>query len=282
MALIQRDPESHKGSHGAVGVLGGARGTVGAALLAARSALMSGAGKVFIVRPDHDDHFIVDPIYPEIMVIDVAQSESKPISCWVVGPGLGTDAKTLSILSKVFAKPAALVIDADALHLMAEEPTLARACQRRAAGGQSTIVTPHPLEAAHLLGVSVEDIQSNRAQSAQEIARRLNAICVLKGHQTLIASPEGELTINTTGNPLLATAGTGDVLAGLIGALLAQGLSAPQSAIEAVKIHGLAADRLRNTWGGEIGLAAGELIPVIRQLINQTAAVQSIRSPSLG
>jgi hydroxyethylthiazole kinase-like uncharacterized protein yjeF len=269
MALIQRDPDSHKGSHGAVGVLGGSPGTVGAAILCARSALMSGAGKVFIIRPDHDEHFIVDPLYPEIMVLDVVQSESRPIHVWVAGPGLGTDAKTLPVLSKIYSMPAALVIDADALNLMAEEPSLVRACQRRASHRQSTIVTPHPGEAAHLLGTTPEAIQGDRSHAAREIARRLNAICVLKGRQTLIANPAGDIVTNSTGNPLLATAGTGDVLAGLIGALLAQGLGPQQSAIDAVRLHGLAADTLRDEWGGEIGLAAGELIPVIRSLINR-------------
>lgn len=269
MALIQRDPDSHKGSHGAVGVLGGARGTVGAAILCARSALMSGAGKVFIIRPDHHDDFIVDPLYPEIMVMDVVQSESRPIHVWVVGPGLGTDTKTLPVLSKIYSMSARLVIDADALNLMAEEPSLARACQRRASNQRSTIVTPHPGEAAQLLGTTSEAIQADRSHAAREIARKLDAICVLKGPHTLIANPAGEIVTNSTGNPLLATAGTGDVLAGLIGALLAQGLDPQQSAINAVRLHGLAADTLRDAWGGEIGLAAGELIPVIRSLINR-------------
>ena len=269
MALIQRDPDSHKGSHGAVGVLGGALGTVGAAMLCARSALMSGAGKVFIIRPDHNENFIVDPFYPEIMVIDLVQSESKPINVWVVGPGLGTDAKTLSVLSKVYSMSAGLVIDADALNLMAEEPALTRACQRRASNQRSTIVTPHPGEAAHLLGTTSEAIQADRSQAAREIARKLNAICVLKGRHTRIANPAGDVVTNSTGNPLLATAGTGDVLAGLIGALMAQGLDPEQSAIDAVRLHGLAADTLRDAWGGTIGLAAGELIPVIRSLINR-------------
>lgn len=265
MPLLSRTADSNKGDHGALGIVGGSTGMVGAAFLAARSALYSGTGRVYVVRPSLQDHYVLDPMAPEIMVIDAAQSKQKPITAWVIGPGLGASDAAHQLVFDLLNRSQPMVIDADGLNLMAEDPALGRQCARRAS---PTIITPHPGEAARLLAVSVGDIQSQRSAHAQQLAKQFNAIAVLKGHQTVIASPAGEMVINRSGNAALASAGTGDVLAGLIGALIAQGVTAQRAAIEGARIHGMAAERLTEALGGMIGITASELIVEIRRLIN--------------
>lgn len=267
MPLLLRKADSNKGDHGALGIVGGGPGMVGAAFLAARSALYSGTGRVYVVRPSLQDHYVLDPLAPEVMVIDASQSKHKPINAWVIGPGLGTSDAAHQLIADVLSRSQPMVIDADGLNLMAEDPALGRQCARRESG--STIITPHPGEAARLLALGVDQIQSQRSQHARQLAEKFNAIAVLKGHQTVIATRQGEITLNNTGNAALASAGTGDVLAGLIGSLIAQGIDTHQAAINAVRIHGSAAEQLTKTIGGMIGITASELIPEIRRLINE-------------
>lgn len=265
MPLLSRKVDSNKGDHGALGIVGGGPGMVGAAFLAARTALYCGTGRVYVVRPSLQDHYVLDPLSPEVMVIDAAQSRQKPINAWVIGPGLGNSDAAHQLIADLLGRDQPMVIDADGLNLMAEDPALGRQCARRSA---PTIITPHPGEASRLLDMSVGHIQSHRQPCAEQLAEKFNAVAVLKGHQTVIANPGGGLTINDTGNAALATAGTGDVLAGLIGALIAQKLSAQQAAIQACRIHGLAAEVLTKKIGGTIGITASELIPEIRLLVN--------------
>ncbi len=265
MSLINRSADSNKGDHGALAILGGATGTVGAAFLSARAALFSGAGRVYVVRPNLSDGYVLDPIAPEIMVIDAVQAKSKPINCWLAGPGLGMSDAAHQLLSDVLGKALPVVIDADGLNLMAQDPALGRQCARRSS---PTIITPHPGEAARLLECSVDQVQSNRKQAAQELSKRFNAMAVLKGAGTVISGPTGNTQINTTGNAALATGGTGDVLAGFMASLVAQGLDPLTAARESVRIHGLAAEQLTDQVGGVLGITASELIPVIRKLLN--------------
>jgi ADP-dependent NAD(P)H-hydrate dehydratase / NAD(P)H-hydrate epimerase len=269
--LFNRDPNSNKGDHGSVAVVGGAQGTVGAVFLAARTALYSGVGRVFVVRPDLTDGVLLDPLHPELMVISFAQANDKPITTWAIGPGLGMSPAAHQILSSVLASPLPVVIDADALNLMAEDPALGRQCARR---NTPTVITPHPGEAARLLGVSIEDIQANRQAAAEKLQRQFNAVAVLKGAGTIISSQDKTVR-NTTGNAALATGGTGDVLTGLIGALIAQGMPAFEAAVIGVKLHGLAAENLTTQIGGMIGVTASELIPELRGLINNASVPQS-------
>lgn len=266
MPLFQRAPDSNKASHGAVGVVGGAAGTVGAAFLSARTALFSGAGRVYVVRPNLHDGLVMDAVYPELMVIDFAQSKSKPITVWCIGPGLGESDAAHQILQDVFNKPTPVVVDADALNLMAEDPALMRQCARRAS---PTVITPHPGEAARLLGQTVAEIQADRSQAAAQLCATLNAIVVLKGMGTIIQIPGQSPLTNPTGNPALATAGTGDVLTGLLGALIAQGMAPDAAASAAARLHGQAAENVSQRIGGVIGCTAGELLPEIRTLLNQ-------------
>jgi len=133
----------------------------------------------------------------------------------------------------------------------------------------TSIITPHPLEAARLLDATTAEIQQDRPQAARLLARHFKSIAILKGAGTVIAFPDGEIVVNTTGNPALSTAGTGDVLSGLCGALLAQGWPATQAALAAVWMHGKAADQLVELGVGPVGLTASEVVPAVRALLNQ-------------
>lgn len=266
MPLFQRAPDSNKASHGAVGIVGGSAGTVGAAFLSARAAMFSGAGRVYVVRPNLHDGLVMDVVHPELMIIDFAQSKSKPITTWCIGPGLGESDAAHQILQEVLGKAAPVVIDADGLNLMAEDPALMRQCARRTS---PTVITPHPGEAARLLGQSAADIQADRQKAAKQLCDTLQSIVVLKGMDTVVQVPDQTPVINTTGNPALATGGTGDVLTGLLGALIAQGMTAEHAAVVAAEVHGKAAEHLSQRVGGVIGCTAGELIPEIRRLLNE-------------
>jgi hydroxyethylthiazole kinase-like uncharacterized protein yjeF len=264
--LQPRRRNSHKGSFGDVAVLGGAHGMLGAAILAARAALYAGAGRVFAATVDAGPG--VDLAQPEIMLRDAAgfAFDGRTV---VAGPGMGNSASAMRLLAKVFEGSGPLVVDADALNLVAASPDLAARLARHEG---PAVLTPHPLEAARLLGVTAPIVQADRLENARELAQRLNAVVVLKGAGSVIARPDGEVAINTTGNPGLATGGSGDVLAGLCGTLLAQGWPAWAAARGAVWMHGAAADRLVLEGAGPIGLTAGELPRAIRCEFNALVA----------
>jgi hydroxyethylthiazole kinase-like uncharacterized protein yjeF len=267
--LTPRRRNTHKGSFGDIAVLGGARGMRGAAVLAARAALYGGAGRVFAASVDRG--LDLDPLQPEIMWRDAA---GFPLAgrAVVAGPGMGTSDAARHCLDAAVAGDGPLLLDADALNLLAADPDLqARVAARGSAGGGPAVLTPHPLEAARLLGVTAAIVQADRLENARELAMRLDAIVVLKGAGTVIARPDGEVAINPTGNPGLATGGSGDVLSGLIGALLAQGWPAWESALAGVWLHGAAADRLVEEGCGPIGMTAGELPRAIRTVLNELA-----------
>jgi hydroxyethylthiazole kinase-like uncharacterized protein yjeF len=261
--LTPRLNNSHKGSFGDVAIVGGAHGMSGAAMLSARGALYTGAGRVLVAALDPGPTF--DSVQPEVMFRDAA---TYPLDdgTLVVGPGMGGSAHAMELLAKALHGDAALVLDADALNLVSASVDLqARLTGRSAA----KIMTPHPLEAARLLGVTSAEVQQDRLAAARAIAARFQAIVVLKGSGSVIAAPDGSAVVNTTGNPGLATAGTGDVLAGICGALLAQGWPAREAALGAVWIHGAAADRLVTQGIGPIGMCAGELPAAARAVLNE-------------
>jgi hydroxyethylthiazole kinase-like uncharacterized protein yjeF len=260
-----RRQNTHKGSFGNVAVIGGAHGMTGAAILAARAALFSGAGRVFIVFADAGPPY--DSVQPELMCRQ-AHSFDLNSATLVIGPGLGVGDDAKQILARAIQSDSALLIDADGLNLLAASVPLQTLLAQRS---KVTILTPHPLEAARLLGISSSAVQADRLAAARAMAKQSNAIVVLKGSGTVIAAPDGSLMLNQTGNAALATGGTGDVLSGLCGALLAQGCPAWESALAAVWLHGKAADDLVVAESGPIGLTAGELIPAIRLTINKIA-----------
>ncbi len=266
MPILTRKSDAHKGDHGALGIVGSARGTVGAGTLSARCAVMSGCGRVYLVRPDLNDGFVLDPLFPEVMIVDVPQSRHRPINAWLLGPGLGESDAAHQIVFDCVRLAAPMVVDADALNLIAKDPALARQIARREA---PTVITPHPAEAARLLQTTTETVQSDRTHAASALAERFRAITLLKGASSVIAHLDGSIQINPTGNAALATGGTGDVLAGLIAALIAQGVSPIDAVTTGARIHGQAAEELTERLGGMVGITASELIPEIRQLINR-------------
>ena len=262
-ALQVRRHNSHKGSYGDVAVIGGATGMAGAPLLAARAAAKSGAGRTYAVFVGETP--ALDHEQPELMCRN-AKSFEFGSSVLVVGPGLGQSEATGKLLQAAIVSPLPLVLDADALNLLAAAPALRKALALRQT---PAILTPHPLEAARLLGITSKAVQADRMGAARALAQTLRAIVVLKGSGSIIALPDGKAVINPTGNPGLATAGSGDVLAGICGALLAQRMPPWEAALAAVWLHGGAADLLVEEGVGPIGLTAGELIVSVRTLINK-------------
>jgi hydroxyethylthiazole kinase-like uncharacterized protein yjeF len=261
--------DSHKGSYGDVLIVGGAPGMAGAPILAARSAIYCGSGKVFIGFIDTPPMF--DDQHPELMCRN-AKDLDFGHAVAVIGPGLGASPDAMQQLSKALNDALTIVIDADALNLIASNIPLQKLLAERHQRNLTTIMTPHPLEAARLLGLSTMEIQADRLKSAQSLASKFKASVILKGAGSIIATFNGATFINATGNPALATAGTGDVLAGVCGALLAQGANESEAASFAAWLHGLAADVLIVQGIGPIGLTASELIPAIRSCLNKFVA----------
>lgn len=271
--LTPRLRNSHKGSYGTAGVVGGAPGMVGAALLAGRAALRLGSGRVRLGLLDERAPSF-DAQQAELMLRSPQGVLAGELSALACGPGLGRGDEARTLLENACALPVPLLLDADALNLVAEMPALQSALGARQA---PTLLTPHPAEAARLLASDVAAVQSDRLAAALEIAARLRSWVALKGCGTVIASPDGALFINTNGNPGLATAGSGDVLSGLATALLAQGWPACDALLAAVHLHGAAADRLVTQGCGPVGLAAGELIDSARCCLNEWIAAARSR-----
>ncbi|MCP1289462.1 MULTISPECIES: NAD(P)H-hydrate dehydratase [unclassified Chromobacterium] len=251
---LLRPRNSHKGLFGTVCVIGGAPGMLGAALLAGRSALACGAGKVHVCPLD--DRLPVDPVVPELMISALDEAAGLPdADVLAVGPGLGQQERAGRLLDQVIQLPQALVLDADALNLLANDHAAAALIAKRQAG---TVLTPHPAEAARLLGQSTETVQKDRLMAARRLANHFNCVVVLKGAGSLIVGPDGFYHLNTSGGPALAVAGQGDVLTGIIAALLAQRMEPFEAASLAVHIHGLAGDDFEMETGGPIGLSASD------------------------
>ena len=247
---------SHKGSFGDVAVIGGeglgarGMGMTGAAWLAGGAAVFGGAGRVMVALLDAG--LTLAPPWPELMLrrLDALRLPDLTVVC-----GCGGGEAVRAVLPAVLAQSPRLVLDADGLNAIASDSALAAALRARASAGQFTVLTPHPLEAARLLQTHTARVQADRLATAQALAERYACTVVLKGSGSITATA-GELPIvNATGNARLATAGTGDVLAGLIGARLARGLAPHQAASRAVQTHGAAAD----DWPAHLALTASAL-----------------------
>ncbi len=232
-----REPESHKGSHGALAVVGGFAGMEGAASLAASAALRFGAGKVRIFSNLPNGRFFRDSVMVAPLLEDM---QERDYQAWVIGPGLSRSEAAFAAVARLALEGARVVWDADGLYFLRQNPEAPR--------GKDWVLTPHPGEAAMLLGTSAKEVQRDRVDAIQ----RLGALypggwILLKGYRTLILSPKGRLFVCGTGNAALATAGSGDVLSGMIGALLAQGLPLDDAVLSACLRHGMAGDRwIRN------------------------------------
>ena len=239
----------HKGSFGDLAVVGGAPGMTGAALLAARAAHAAGAGRVFVslLEPDAPGQAMaLDPSRPELMFRRAWWDGAPPVlAAATVVAGCGGGDAVRSVLPRLLGLAGRLVLDADALNAIAADPGLQTQLSARSARGQPSVLTPHPLEAARLLGVASTDVQADRLRSAQALAERFACVVLLKGSGSIVAAPGRVPHVNPTGNAALATAGTGDVLAGWIGGLWAQP-GAPDrafaAAVSAAHSHGAAAD----------------------------------------
>jgi len=264
-----RDPQGHKGSFGCVAILGGARGMTGAAILAGRAALKTGAGKVMVGLAQAPMPTAYDSGSPELMLHEAEEllEIAHTMDAWAAGCGLGTSRQALDWLRQLFIRRSAapLVLDADGLNAIASgeiSPTWGRG---------EIVLTPHPAEAARLLGIETKQVQTDRTAAAIALAAKYNAWVILKGSGTIVCAPDLSWQINMTGNVGLATAGSGDVLSGMLVSLLAQGIPMQTAVPAAVWLHGAAADRLVQQGIGPIGLTAGELADAARAIRNQVA-----------
>jgi hydroxyethylthiazole kinase-like uncharacterized protein yjeF len=264
--MHRRGANSHKGSFGSVAVIGGAGGMVGACVLAARAALKLGAGRVY-AAPLGGIPTGYDPLQPELMwrkPQDLLRLEQ--LTAVVIGPGMGRAAEARVGLSEVLEGSLPLIIDADALNLLAEHEPLQAALAVRTG---PTILTPHPGEAARLLGTSAAHVQGDRVAAATKLAVRFHCHVLLKGAGSICAAPDGRWFINPTGNPGMASAGMGDVLSGVIAALVGQGLAVEQALLLGVYLHGAAADALVAEGIGPVGLTASDVTDRSRSLLNE-------------
>lgn len=263
--LKRREKELHKGDCGRVLIAAGSFGMAGAAILCAKAALRSGAGLVRISAPK-ELFPILQVGVPEATCItrELTSDMWTAYDAVAIGPGLGKEeANEHLIEGALHCTEKVVVLDADGLNLLAENPLLAK--DKRA----QLIMTPHPGEAARLLRTTAAAVNKNRAESAAALAERFSCIAVLKGAGTLVAMPDGKTYINTTGNPGMATGGSGDVLTGIIAALAGQGVSALEAAAAGVYLHGLAGD-LSAGQLGEYGLIASDLTGAVALALKAT------------
>lgn len=273
--LPARGTAGHKGTHGHLLVVAGAPGTGGAAVLSGRAALRGGAGLVTVACPPEVQP-LVAVSQPELMTTPTGrvsgeewQQRLAGKSALTIGPGLGTGAgpsQLVAWLVRHARRP--MIIDADGLNALAGRVELLRRAR------SPVVLTPHPGEMSRLVENTTGEVQAERRRHALELAARTGAVVVLKGSGTMIADPEGRLAVNPTGGPILGTAGTGDVLAGLVGSLLAQGVEAFDAARLAVYLHGSAGDRLASRLG-DAGLLASELadeLPLAREELRTAPA----------
>lgn len=260
MPLPRRQRTAHKGYCGHLLLIGGNVGFSGAIRLAAEAALRSGAGLVSVAtRAEHAA--LLNIGRPELMCHGIESTEQLQVllakaDAVVIGPGLGRDDWAQSLFAQAMATDLPCVIDADALSLLAISPSNRGNC----------LLTPHPGEAARLLDCSIENVGADRYAAVRQLQQRFDAVSVLKGAGTLVADADN-VYVNTSGNPGMASGGMGDVLAGVCGALIAQGLTLGDAAKRAVYVHGKAAD-LAAAESGERGLLASDLLAFIRRLLN--------------
>lgn len=268
--LATRSEDSHKGDFGAVGILGGAPGMAGAVLLAARAALYCGAGRVYVGALD--ERLAVDPICPELMIVaaDALPALPRP-ACLIAGPGMGNANNARRVLCQALRVEHALLLDADALNLIAGDGELLAMLQARSGGSAgspaASLLTPHPGEAARLLGIDIGAVQRDRNSAIQQLVALTGATVVLKGHATLVLHPGQRLWRNSSGNPAMAAPGMGDVLTGIIAALIAQGMAVEHAAVTGVWLHGQAGDEALAVGCGLGVLTASEVSQQARSVL---------------
>jgi hydroxyethylthiazole kinase-like uncharacterized protein yjeF len=277
LSRLIRQPHEHKGHAGKVLLIGGASGMAGAVLLSGRAALYAGAGWVMIGFLDEHAIAVLSE-QPELMLSHASKEmiEQAQADVIAIGPGLGQSAKAHDLLKQALQAPALLIIDADGLNLIATDSELLKQLKHRPS--MSTVITPHPGEAARLLNTTAQQIQLDRPLAIDQLITLTGAIVVLKGQHTLIKSPQLTSQLNEPtqmclkGHPGMGVAGMGDVLTGVIAAIMSQGIKHQINPFEAsclgVELHAAAADSLLNQGAGPIGLTPSEVIKEIRNLIN--------------
>ncbi|HNX29815.1 MAG TPA: NAD(P)H-hydrate dehydratase [Syntrophomonadaceae bacterium] len=269
--LGPRNPDAHKGTFGHALLIGGSTGLSGAILLAARGAIKCGAGLVSAALPVSLVP-IFDTALQEVMSIPLTQTSQGAISIealpaienilgtssvCAVGPGMSRYQEAHAIIRFILERAGGpVVIDADGLNALAGDVSILKERQ------VPVVLTPHPGEMARLTGKTIEEIQADRIDCAAHYAREWGAVIVLKGNKTVIAAPKGEIYVNITGNPGMATAGSGDVLCGIITGLISQGLKPEAAAAAGVYLHGLSGDHVAGTKG-QRGLIAGDLLEAL-------------------
>lgn len=256
--IKKRDRDIHKGNCGRVLVYAGSKGMAGAAVLCARAALRTGAGLVRVSVPE-ELFPILQVGVPEAICITRERlfEDLMQYSAIAVGPGLGDEIENAKLIKKILCttdRP--VVVDADGLNLLRDDLDAMKNAKAR------VIITPHPGEAARLLNRNTSEINRDRQKSAAELAAVTGSVTVLKGAGSVVATPEGKTYINTTGNPGMATGGSGDVLTGVIAALAGQGLEPEAAAAAGVFLHGLAGDLARDQMG-EYGLVASDIANMV-------------------
>jgi hydroxyethylthiazole kinase-like uncharacterized protein yjeF len=284
--LPRRPLNAHKHSVGKIFVLAGSRGLTGAAVMSCNAAMRAGAGAVVLGIPQSLLPVVTRKL-TEVMANPLAETDEQSVSRaampevshfikWadivVLGPGLGRNKETVEVILELIEttkKP--LLIDADGLNALALEPKVLR--KRKA----ETILTPHTGELSRLGRLTAEEIEENRVEVARSESKALRSCLVLKGAPTVVGMPEGDVFINSTGNPGMATAGAGDVLTGTIAALLGQHLTAVQASVCGVHIHGYAGDLAKDKYG-EMGLTATDIIEALPRAINKTLSQDNLRS----
>jgi len=272
---LQRSADAHKGDAGTVVVMGGAHGMSGGLLLAGLGALYSGAGLITLGMRDHHSAQ-VNPNHPELMIHDVSHQDpdtwlhTHQPDVLAIGPGLGQDKPAKSWLMAALSHSGPLIIDADALNIVATHRTLLSKIKQRAS---PTILTPHPGEAGRLLHCEARAIQDNRLAALGHLIALTEAIVVLKGQHSLVGAPDCIPQRCLAGNPGMASGGMGDVLTGIISALCAQGmhheLDAWQATCLAVELHATAGDHLLQQKIGPVGMTASELALAARWILNE-------------
>ncbi|MBZ2176020.1 NAD(P)H-hydrate dehydratase [Schnuerera sp. xch1] len=275
--LPKREKDSHKGTYGRVGIIAGSKGMTGAPYLSAMAALRSGSGLVYAIVPDaisnilsvklteaiikpignNIDHFTMDSVKEILKAIEGMEALA-------IGPGMGTDEERIELVKEIlltFHKP--VVIDADGINCISKDnPDVLLNRQ------EPTIITPHPGEMSKLVKTRIEDIQKNRVEYSKYVSNRYKIITVLKGAGTIVSSEKGEVYVNTTGNAGMATAGSGDVLTGVIAGFLGQNIDPYKAAILGVYCHGLAGD-LAEIDKGQYGMIARDILQNIPKSINK-------------
>ena len=265
---LARPATAHKGVFGRVFILAGSRGMTGAAHLSGMAALRSGAGLVTVGIPDAV-YLVIAKRESELMIRPLPSTSHGTLSLkglaeikrfcatqnvLAIGPGLSQHSTTQQLIRKVLpATELPLVVDADGLNALKGHLKVLGSCRGRA------VLTPHPGEFVRVFGGKLDDTDALRKKRAMDVAQKHGVVIVLKGHRTVIATPEGDCHVNTTGNPGMATAGSGDVLTGMIAALIGQGLPYFEAACLGAHVHGLAGDRAAAKIG-QTSLIAGDLI----------------------